>query len=73
MGPIRNPRWEQKRTEGYVIVSRDRRCMTCKNMETAQKFQMGKNIPSFLQYQLQIQQGDLPFGMWYYVYVGSNT
>jgi hypothetical protein len=21
MGPIRNPRWEQKRTEGYVIVS----------------------------------------------------
>ena len=20
MGPIRNPRWEQKRTEGYVIV-----------------------------------------------------
>ena len=22
MGPIRNPRWEQKRTEGYVIVSR---------------------------------------------------
>jgi hypothetical protein len=24
MGPIRNPRWEQKRTEGYVIVSRDR-------------------------------------------------
>jgi hypothetical protein len=22
MGPNRNPRWEQKRTEGYVIVSR---------------------------------------------------
>jgi hypothetical protein len=22
MGPIRSPRWEQKRTEGYVIVSR---------------------------------------------------
>ena len=22
MGPIRNPRWEQKQTEGYVIVSR---------------------------------------------------
>ena len=22
MGPIRNPRWEQKRTEGYVIVSK---------------------------------------------------
>jgi hypothetical protein len=22
MGPIRNPRWEQKRTEDYVIVSR---------------------------------------------------
>ena len=22
MGPIHNPRWEQKRTEGYVIVSR---------------------------------------------------
>ena len=22
MGPIRNPHWEQKRTEGYVIVSR---------------------------------------------------
>jgi hypothetical protein len=22
MGPIRNPRWEQKGTEGYVIVSR---------------------------------------------------
>ena len=22
MGPILNPRWEQKRTEGYVIVSR---------------------------------------------------
>ena len=22
MGPIRNPRWEQKRTEGYIIVSR---------------------------------------------------
>jgi hypothetical protein len=22
MGPICNPRWEQKRTEGYVIVSR---------------------------------------------------
>ena len=21
MGPIRNPRWEQKRTKGYVIVS----------------------------------------------------
>jgi hypothetical protein len=21
MGPIRNPRWEQKRTDGYVIVS----------------------------------------------------
>jgi hypothetical protein len=21
MGPIRNPRWEQKQTEGYVIVS----------------------------------------------------
>ena len=21
MGPIRNPRWKQKRTEGYVIVS----------------------------------------------------
>jgi hypothetical protein len=21
MGLIRNPRWEQKRTEGYVIVS----------------------------------------------------
>jgi len=21
MGSIRNPRWEQKRTEGYVIVS----------------------------------------------------
>ena len=21
MGPIRNPRWEQKWTEGYVIVS----------------------------------------------------
>jgi hypothetical protein len=21
MGPNRNPRWEQKRTEGYVIVS----------------------------------------------------
>jgi hypothetical protein len=21
MGPIRNPRWEQKRTVGYVIVS----------------------------------------------------
>ena len=21
MGPIRNPRWEQKRTEGYVIIS----------------------------------------------------
>jgi hypothetical protein len=21
MGPIRSPRWEQKRTEGYVIVS----------------------------------------------------
>ena len=21
MGPIRNPRWEQKRTEGYVVVS----------------------------------------------------
>jgi hypothetical protein len=21
MEPIRNPRWEQKRTEGYVIVS----------------------------------------------------
>ena len=21
MGPIRNPRWEQERTEGYVIVS----------------------------------------------------
>jgi hypothetical protein len=21
MGPIRKPRWEQKRTEGYVIVS----------------------------------------------------
>jgi hypothetical protein len=21
MGPMRNPRWEQKRTEGYVIVS----------------------------------------------------
>jgi hypothetical protein len=21
MGPIRNTRWEQKRTEGYVIVS----------------------------------------------------
>ena len=21
IGPIRNPRWEQKRTEGYVIVS----------------------------------------------------
>ena len=21
MGPIHNPRWEQKRTEGYVIVS----------------------------------------------------
>ena len=41
-------------------------CLTCKNMETAQKFQMGKNIPSFLQCQLQIQQRDLPFGMWYY-------
>ena len=25
MGPIRNPRWEQKRTEGYVIVSSWRR------------------------------------------------
>jgi hypothetical protein len=24
MGPIRNPRWEQKRTEGYVIVSNGR-------------------------------------------------
>ena len=24
MGPIRNPRWEQKRTEGYVIVSTSR-------------------------------------------------
>ena len=23
MGPIRNPRWEQKRTEGYVIVSNE--------------------------------------------------
>jgi hypothetical protein len=23
----------------------DRCCMTCKNIETAQKFQMGKNIP----------------------------
>jgi hypothetical protein len=23
MRPIRNPRWEQKRTEGYVIVSND--------------------------------------------------
>ena len=22
MGPIRNPRWEQKRNEGYVIVSK---------------------------------------------------
>jgi hypothetical protein len=22
MGPIRNPRWEQKRTKGYVIVSK---------------------------------------------------
>jgi hypothetical protein len=21
MGPIRNPRWEQERTKGYVIVS----------------------------------------------------
>ena len=24
LGPIRNPRWEQKRTEGYVIVSSHR-------------------------------------------------
>jgi hypothetical protein len=23
IGPIRNPRWEQKRTAGYVIVSRN--------------------------------------------------
>jgi hypothetical protein len=26
MGPIRNPPWEQKWTEGYVIVSRVRSC-----------------------------------------------
>ena len=28
MGPIRNPRWEQKRTEGYVIVSIGRQVET---------------------------------------------
>ena len=26
MGPIRNPRWGQKRTGGYVIVSRINAC-----------------------------------------------
>jgi hypothetical protein len=30
MGPIRNPRWEQKRTEGYVIVSSVRRIIYLK-------------------------------------------
>jgi hypothetical protein len=30
MGPIRNPRWEQKRTEGYVIVSSVRRILYLK-------------------------------------------
>ena len=28
MGLIRNPRWEQKRTEGYVIVSMNRRTIS---------------------------------------------
>ena len=27
MGPIRNPRWEQKRTKGYVIVSNWKRAL----------------------------------------------
>jgi hypothetical protein len=33
----------------------------------------GQEYTIFFAMQLQIQQRDLPFGMWYYVYVGSNT
>jgi hypothetical protein len=32
MGPIRNPRWEQKRTEGYVIVSNATICNIPKHL-----------------------------------------
>jgi hypothetical protein len=37
MGPIRNSRWGQKRTEGYVIVSMARRANTCINISNANK------------------------------------
>ena len=33
MGPIRNPRWEQKRTEGYVIVSISNHHVLARNKE----------------------------------------
>ena len=36
MGAIRNPRWEQKRTEGYVIVSN----------QTADTEKRGSNLPN---------------------------
>ena len=33
MGPICNPRWEQKRNEGYVIVSSDQAATKLKRCE----------------------------------------
>ena len=45
MGPIRNPRWEQKRTEGYVIVPN----MTgaTRRKGTAHSSEAPEFIPSF--------------------------
>ena len=54
MGPIRNPRWEQKRTEGYVIVSKRK----CVNDELLSYFQVEAPIhrPSlFLFFSLTIK------------------
>ena len=44
MGPIRNPRWEQKRTEGYVIVSKYR----CIRSHILKYKMMLSNSPFFL-------------------------
>jgi hypothetical protein len=38
MGPIRNPRWEQKRIEGYVIVSSLKRASTKVKIEKEDKY-----------------------------------
>ena len=47
MGPIRNPRWEQKRTEGYVIVSTfNSACVNLKIIKFGNEFTSDKDLYS---------------------------